>query len=134
METTRGDGVPGLFGEVVDSLYRGIRLRCPCCGYGQLFATRFRTHERCSVCDERFEREPGQWFGAVYVNLCLTLLLVTGGYLLARAFTPLSPVQQLWIWIPLAVIGPLLLHRPSTGLWTSLVFIGEGLYLRWPRR
>ena len=68
------------------------------------------------------------------MNLCLTLLLVTGGYLLARAFTPLSPVQQLWIWIPLAVIGPLLLHRPSTGLWTSLVFIGEGLYLRWPRR
>ena len=73
--------MPGLLGELVDSLYRGFQLRCPCCGYGPLFATRFRTYDRCSVCDERFEREPGQWFGAVYVNLCLTLVLTVGGFL-----------------------------------------------------
>ena len=124
----------GLLGELVDSLHRGFQLRCPCCGYGPLFATRFRTYDRCSVCDERFEREPGQWFGAVYVNLGLTLALTVGGSLLTRTFTPLSSAQQLWIWIPLAVVAPLLLHRSATGLWTSLVFIGEGLYLRWPRR
>ena len=126
--------MPGLLGEFVDSLHRGLRLRCPCCGYGPLFATRFTMFDHCSVCDERFEREPGQRFGAVYVNLCLTLVLVTGGYLLTRTLTPLSPAEQLWIWMPLAAVAPLLLHRSSTGLWTSLVFMGEGLYLRWPRR
>ena len=54
--------------EVVVSLLRGLRPR-----YGPLFDTAFRMHDRCSACDEKFEREPEQWLGAVYVNPGLTL-------------------------------------------------------------
>lgn len=120
--------------EILVSLLRGFRLRCPCCGYGPLFETVFRMHDQCSFCDERFEREPGQWLGAVYVNLALTLGLVAVGIVLTRTFTSLSTAQQVAIWTPLAGLGPFVFYRASKGLWTSIIFIGEGLYIPWPNR
>ena len=118
--------------ELLDILLRGLRLRCPCCGHGQLFKTAFRVHDHCSSCGERFEREPGQGFGAVYINLGLTLALVVIGFVGTQAITSLSTPQQLSILTPIAAIGPLVLYRLSTGLWTSIIFWGEGLYIPWP--
>ena len=118
--------------ELIDILFRGFRLRCPCCGHGQLFKTAFRLHDRCSACDERFEREPGQWFGAIYINLVLTIIIAVTGFTVTQTFTSLSMPQQLWIWTPVAALGPLAFYRLSKGLWTSIVFHGEGLYIPWP--
>ena len=120
--------------EILDILGRGMKLRCPCCGHGQLFKTRFRTHERCSACDERFEREPGQGFGAIYINLGLSVMLAAMGSLITNTFSPLTMPQQRSILIPVAVLGPCLCFRLAKGLWTSIIFLGEGLYLPWPNR
>ena len=89
-------------------------------------------HECFAACDERFEREPGQWCGAVYVHLSLTLGFAIVGYLGLQTFTFISPDEQLAIWTPMAAMGPFMFYRLSKGLWTSVVFLGEGLYLRWP--
>ena len=123
-----------MFWELVDIFLRGYRLRCPCCGHGKLFKSFVVMHECCAACDERFEREPGQWFGAVYVNLVLTLGLAIIGYVGLQTFTSITLDQQLAIWTPVAATGPFVFYRLSKGLWTSLVFLGEGLYLRWPTR
>lgn len=120
--------------EIADIIGRGCRLRCPCCGYGRLFKSATRMHERCGACGERFEREPGQWLGAVCVNLGLTLGFTVTGYLLLRTFLPLTTSQQLAIWTASAALAPFAFHRLSRGLWTSFVFLGEGLYLQWPSR
>ncbi|MYK89208.1 MAG: DUF983 domain-containing protein, partial [Acidobacteria bacterium] len=74
-------------------------------------------YERCSACGERFEREPGQWLGAVYVNLGLTLGLTVTGYLLLQTFTSLPTSQQLPIWPTLAGLAPFAFYRLSKGLW-----------------
>ena len=76
--------------ELIDSLFRGLRLRYPCCGYGPLFKTTFRMHDHCSACDEKFDREPGQSLGAVYINLGLTLLLVVTGFVVLTCLPGLS--------------------------------------------
>ena len=120
--------------EVVVLLLRGCRLRCPCCGYGRLFKSATRMHEHCSACGEAFEREPGQWLGAVYINLGLTLAVVAAGYMLTNAFTSLTSSQVTVIWMVGAAIGPFALHRHAKALWTSIVFLGEGLYIPWPPR
>lgn len=91
-------------------------------------------HDRCSACGERFEREPGQWFGAVYINLGLTLALTVTGYLALQTFTSLPDSRQLAIGTAIAALGPFAFHRLSKGLWTSFVFLGEGLYIQWPSR
>ena len=119
--------------ELVDILMRGFRLRCPCCGHGRLFKTTFQLNVRCMACSERFKREPGQWFGAVYVNLILTLVLPVAGFTTTQTLTALSTTQQFWIWMPVAAIGPFAFYRLSKGLWTSIIFLGEGLYIPWPR-
>lgn len=91
-------------------------------------------HDRCSACDEKFEREPGQWFGAIYINLGLTEAVAVSGFMLTHSFTRLTMSQQLAIWMPVAAIAPFLFFRFAKGLWTSIVFLGEGLYLDWPPR
>ena len=120
--------------EIFDILGRGMKLLCPCCGHGRLFKTRFRTYDRCSACGERFEREPGQWFGAVYINLGLSGMLAVIGYLITSTFSSLTMSQQLGILIPVAALGPFLFFRLAKGLWTSIIFLGEGLYIQWPNR
>ena len=123
-----------LFFEILDILGRGARLRCPCCGHGRLFRTTFRTYDRCLACGEDFEREPGQWFGVVYVNLGLSGILPACGFVVMNAFTALPTSQQFGLLLPVAALGPLVFFRLATGLWTSIIFLGEGLYIQWPNR
>ena len=127
-------GGAGLFFEILDILGRGAKLRCPCCGHGRLFRTRFRTYDRCLSCGERFEREPGQRFGAIYVNLGLSGILAACGYLVIDTWTALPAPRQFGLLLPVAALGPFLFFRLATGLWTSIVFLGEGLYIQWPNR
>jgi uncharacterized protein (DUF983 family) len=123
-----------LFLEILDIFGRGLKLRCPCCGHGRLFRTAFRTYGHCSACGERFEREPGQSFGAIYINVGLTALLAVSGYLVTNAFSTLTMSQQLGIRLLVAALGPVLFFRLAKGHWTSIIFLGEGLYLQWPNR
>ena len=120
--------------EISVSLLRGLRLRCPAAATGRCS----RRPSGCTIsvrsATRRFEREPGQWLGAVYVNLALTLGLVAVGIVLTQTFTSLSTAQQVAIWTPLAGIGPFVFYRASKGIWTSIIFIGEGLYIPWPNR
>ncbi len=52
----------------------------------------------------------------------------------ARSLIPLTTSQHIAIWTTLAALAPVLFFRFSRGLWTSIVFLGEGLYLDWPNR
>lgn len=93
------------FGTLV---WRSVRLRCPVCGRGKLFAGWFKMHSRCGVCDAKFEREAGFFLGSIYFNYGLTALVVAIAYPVllfsargwrnhaasrrARVHPPLSPV------------------------------------------
>ena len=91
-------------------------------------------YDRCIACGEKFEREPGQWFGAIYINLALTVALAVTGFTITQSFTLLTMPQQLTIWVPVSVLGPLVFFRLAKGLWTSIIFLGEELYIAWPNR
>lgn len=119
---------------ILDSLSRGARLRCPCCGYGRLFRSAFTMYDRCLACDETFDPEPGLWFGAIYINLALTLAFTVFGIVVTGWLTTLTPVEQLSVWTPMAAAGPFVFFRFAKGLWISLVFLGDGRYLAWPNR
>ena len=47
---------------------------CPRCGGGHLFDGWFRMKERCPTCGVRFEREPGFFVGAYFINFAVALL------------------------------------------------------------
>ncbi|MGB3617761.1 MAG: DUF983 domain-containing protein [Catalinimonas sp.] len=56
--------------------------RCPRCRQGKVFEypiSRYdkftRMHERCPHCGLRFEREPGEFYGAMYVSYAFSVAL-----------------------------------------------------------
>ena len=58
-----------------------FKQRCPRCRVGSIFLYSIfrgfpRMHERCPVCDLRFEREPGYFLGAMYVSYALGLVVI----------------------------------------------------------
>ena len=53
-----------------------IRLRCPRCATGPIFASLFRMNPRCPVCGLEFEREQGYFVGAMYFSYALALAAV----------------------------------------------------------
>jgi uncharacterized protein (DUF983 family) len=60
--------------------------RCPQCRQGRVFSSRFAMNELCPVCQLRFEREQGYFFGAMYVSYALSIpilcLIILIGHLL----------------------------------------------------
>ena len=61
-------------------LGRCLRLRCPRCGQGRLFARVFTLFEHCPVCSLSFEPEQGYYVGAIYLNYAATVLIATPGF------------------------------------------------------
>jgi len=64
---------------VVDILHQ----RCPRCRTGNIFRYSIfrgfpKMHERCPVCDLKFEREPGYFLGAMYVSYGIGIVFVAG--------------------------------------------------------
>ncbi len=68
---------PGALSTFNDILHH----RCPRCRVGRIFRHSIflgfpKMYERCSVCDLRYEREPGYFLGAMYISYALALPVV----------------------------------------------------------
>ncbi len=103
---------------------RGLRKRCPRCGGGGLYRTWFRMVERCPTCGFRFEREPGFFIGAYFVNLAITeglLFAVVIGFLFAKnADNDVGVFWPLVIGGLFAVVTPLVFYPWSRTIWSAI--------------
>lgn len=107
-------------GRIAQSLLRGIRLRCPRCGHAPIFRGWFVLLARCPLCGLAFEREPGYFVGAMYVNYAATVLLALPGYFVLDHWAGLSLGRQLLLWGAFCVIFPLWFYRYSKSLWLAM--------------
>lgn len=104
-------------------LWRGWRLCCPRCGARTLFRRGLTMHERCAVCQWRFEREQGYFLGAMYINYAMTVSIVLVGYFLLEWWTDIALRYHLVLWGSVSLLCPLLLFRHSRGLWLSFDYL-----------
>ena len=59
-----------------------LRMRCPRCCEGKIYAHGMKMNERCPRCGLLFEREPGYFLGALYVSYPIaTAFLLTIMYI-----------------------------------------------------
>lgn len=100
-------------------LRAALRLRCPRCGVGKLYSKPFSMFEHCPHCQLKFEREQGYFIGAMYINYGATVGIAVPGYLLLDAFTGMTINQQLALWVPFAVIFPLLFFHHARSIWLA---------------
>jgi uncharacterized protein (DUF983 family) len=99
---------------------RGLRLKCPRCGVGLLYAKPFRMLAHCRHCDLKFEREQGYFVGAIYINYAATIAVAVPGFFVLDAWAHWTIDRQLTLWVPFAVIFPLLFFHHSRALWLVL--------------
>ena len=77
-------------------------------------------HADCPHCNLKFEREQGYFVGAIYINYAATIAVAVPGFFILDAFTNLSINHQLAIWVPFAVIFPLVFFHHARSLWLAL--------------
>jgi uncharacterized protein (DUF983 family) len=98
----------------------GVRLKCPRCGVGALYRRPFSMHGTCPHCGLKLEREQGYFVGAIYINYAATVLIAVPGFFILDVFTSMTLHQQLALWVPFAVVFPLVFFHHSRSLWLAL--------------
>lgn len=78
---------------------------------------------RCPACRLVFEREPGYFVGAIYLNYGLTTLIALAGYFTLDAALGLGVGLQLALWGVFVIAFPLWFFRYSKSLWLSLDYL-----------
>lgn len=118
-------------------MYSILAMKCPKCHKGDLFlvknAYRLKDiasmHEKCSVCQEDFLREPGFYFGAAYVSYGLTVALWVAAVVALKVFDFIGlieygflshPATLLITGITLLVLLLPLLYRLSRSIWINM--------------
>jgi uncharacterized protein (DUF983 family) len=104
---------------------RGFSQRCPNCGKGQLFATYLRVQDRCPVCAEALHHHRADDAPAYFTILIVGHFVIGGVLTLERSLSPPTWVH-LAIWLPLTLIGSLLLLPRVKG---ALVALEWALYM-----
>jgi uncharacterized protein (DUF983 family) len=102
---------------------RAVVLRCPRCGRTPLYTGWFAMHEGCAVCGLRYEREPGYFVGAIYVNYAVTIVVAAGTVLVLDWTIGLTLAQQLAIGIALGALVPVVFFRYARSVWLSLGYL-----------
>lgn len=86
-----------------------FRQRCPRCRLGKIIARSVfigfpKMHQRCPVCQLRFEREPGYFLGAMYISYGLALVIIA-------SFAAVLGAATDW-WITKATVWAIILFLP----------------------
>ena len=117
-----------------------LSFKCPRCHKGELFLYKWynfsngnKMVEKCSVCSQRTELEPGFYHGTGYVSYALTVgfsIVTFVIWELATGYTFKN--KELFWWLPINV-GALLLMQPwlmrlSRIIWLTAFFNGDDQY------
>jgi uncharacterized protein (DUF983 family) len=106
---------------------RALALRCPQCGRGSIFGSRFRMNRNCPVCGVEFWKSEGEWLGPAVVDYTVA---TTGALMVWAVLVMLgaSPILQGIFSCLGALIFTVALSRWSRSLWTLLLYISGELH------
>jgi uncharacterized protein (DUF983 family) len=117
-----GDG--GLVAFSGSALARGMTNRCARCGARGIFRSYYRLHPTCRTCGMRFERESGEWTGALMIIIAFTEILFALWFGIGLWSTwPDVPWTLLLIGgVVLNLVIPVLFYPWSQSVWIGLHF------------
>ena len=105
--------------DLLRTLARGLRLRCPVCGESNVFRAPFQVRHHCPSCDALFQREAGFFVGAIMLNVVVT----EGAVMLAFGLCLLTlgggGTLTLPVLFAVALLFPVLFYHHSWSLWLA---------------
>lgn len=117
--------------DILRTLARGLRLRCPACGGAGVFRAPFQVRQECPACRSVFQREAGFFVGAIMLNVVTT----EGAVMLAFGLCLLAPGAgelTLPVLFAVALLFPVLFYHHSWSLWLAGDHFVERLPVRGP--
>ena len=107
-------------------LYSIFRNKCPRCHEGDFFKYKISLHPKkimalhhqCPKCNLKYMLEPSFYFGAMYVNYAITVVLFVSIFIIANVFLTLSILYSF-----IAVIVVSLLLTPVTLRLSRIIWI-----------
>lgn len=109
-------------------LYSITRSKCPHCHEGDIFKSSifegvYNMHQNCPVCGQRYEIEPGFFWGAMYVGYGLSSAYMLTGFAICMLIFKLSMMQSFMITIIPGLIIMLYIARLARVIWMN-IYIG----------
>lgn len=102
-----------------------LRKRCPQCGAGRLFASRFKLCHACEACGLVFRREVGAQTGSMYLCAAITeifaALLCVGLFLV----TDWGPWVSIAVALPLVVLFSFWFLPLSMAAWVAVEYASD---------
>jgi uncharacterized protein (DUF983 family) len=95
-----------------------LKLKCPRCREGKVYAGLFRMNPVCPVCGLKFEREPGYFLGAMYLNYGMGGVVLIGWILGLVLFTSLP-----FFWDVASAAALLVLLTPLIFRYSRVIFM-----------
>ena len=88
-----------------------------------MFQGLFRMQPECPTCGLKFEREPGYFLGAIYINYAATVGCMLAGFFALDYSVNLSLTYQIIVWSSFGMVFPVLFYRYSKSLWLCLDYL-----------
>lgn len=112
--------------KVPEVIYSTLTNTCPRCHKGKVFERDnpynfkyiFKMHSTCSVCGESYQREPGFFFGAMYVSYALMAGWLIIWFLVDLFWLHLDALElALGMTASMVIISPLFYH------WSRVIWL-----------
>ena len=111
--------------ELNDVFYSTLNNKCPRCHEGDVFENKnpyskrgLKMHKHCPSCHLKYEREPGYFYGAMYVSYAIQAGIFITLFALNFMWWNLGPLT-----LALLVIGAVLATFPIIFRWSRIVWI-----------
>ena len=103
-------------------LLRGVTLRCPRCGAGNLFRHWTAIIDDCPKCSLHFARESGYWVGAQAINLVCTggAIFLAFAVMLAFTLPHVNVALTISVLAPIAILTPIVGYPFSKTNWMAV--------------
>lgn len=108
-------------------LYSITHYKCPSCHEGDLFKTPlssmegiYNMHDKCQVCGQDFQKEPGFYWGAMYIGYALSSGYMLSAMLLCMFVFDLTVNQSFVAAIAGGVLIVPIVARTARAVWINI--------------
>jgi uncharacterized protein (DUF983 family) len=105
--------------DLLKTLARGLRLRCPVCGESNVFRVPFQVRHHCPACGALFQREAGFFVGAIMINVVATEGVVMLAFGLCLLTLGGGGTLTLPLLFAVALLFPVLFYHHAWSLWLA---------------
>ncbi|MFZ1751196.1 MAG: DUF983 domain-containing protein [Saprospiraceae bacterium] len=101
--------------------------KCPRCQEGDLFIAPFEFSnpvnmpQQCSVCQQKFEPEPGFYYGALFLSYIMTAFLFLGIIAVCIIYLGLSLRYSMFIVLLVAATTYIFFMRLARSIWINIM-------------